>query len=96
MIKYLQYLLPSLVAKNIHNQMSHPRVRELIKHEEKMLNSAHKEILDYNGFSLMRYEWGKDNNKTAYLVHGWEGQTGNFASVIPVLLAANYRVISKI
>jgi pimeloyl-ACP methyl ester carboxylesterase len=74
--------------------MSHPRERKLIEHEEKMLNSATKEILDYKGFSLMRYEWGEDNEKTAYLVHGWEGQTGNFASLIPVLLEANYRVIS--
>ena len=94
MIKHLQYILPNLVVKKIYNQMSHPRVRDLIEHEEKVLNSAGKEILAYNGFSLMRYEWGKDNNKTAYLVHGWEGQTGNFASIIPVLLEANYRVIS--
>ena len=93
-MKHLQYVFPNLVARKIYKHMSHPRERKLIEHEEKMLNSAYKEILDYNGFSLMRYEWGKDNNKTAYLVHGWEGQTGNFASVIPVLLAANYRVIS--
>ena len=94
MIKHLQYVFPNLVARKIYNHMSHPRERKLIEHEEKMLNSAHKDILDYNGFSLMRYEWGENNNKIAYLVHGWEGQTGNFASVIPVLLEANYRVIS--
>ena len=94
MTKHIQHLFPNLVARKIYKHMSSPRKRELIEHEEKMLNSADKEILDYKRFSLMRYEWGKDNNKTAYLVHGWEGHTGNFASVIPVLLEANYRVIS--
>jgi len=29
----------------------------------------------YKDFSLMQYEWGTKNNKTAYLVHEWEGQT---------------------
>jgi len=74
--------------------MSHPRKHKLIEHEEKMLVSAQKEVLDYKGFSLMRYEWGSENDKIVYLVHGWEGQTGNFASLIPVLLEAKYRVIS--
>ena len=94
MIKHLQHLFPDLVARKIHKHMSSPRKRELIAHEEKMINSAYKEIIDHRGFSLMRYEWGKDTNKTAYIVHGWEGQTGNFASLIPVLLEANYRVVS--
>ena len=94
MTKYIQYVFPNLVARKIYNHMSHPRERKLIEHEEKMLNSATKKILNYKGFSLMRYEWVKENSKTAYLVHGWEGQTGNFASLIPVLLEANYRVIS--
>ena len=94
MIKYLQYVFPSLVARKIYNHMSHPRERKLIKHEELMLNSADKEFFEYKGFSLVRYEWGKENSKTAFLVHGWEGQTGNFAALIPVLLKADYRVIS--
>ena len=94
MIKHLQYVFPDLVARKIYKHMSSPRKRKLIAHEEKMINSAYKEVIDYKGVSLMRYEWGKDNYKTAYLVHGWEGQTGNFVSVIPVLLEANYRVIS--
>ncbi|MCK0107865.1 alpha/beta hydrolase [Flavobacteriaceae bacterium S0825] len=94
MTKYLQYVFPGLVARKIYNHMSHPKGRKLIKHEELMLNYADKEFFEYKGFSLVRYEWEKENSKTAFLVHGWEGQTGNFASLIPVLLKADYRVIS--
>lgn len=74
--------------------MSNPRVRTLRKSEESILNTAFLKQLTYNDFSLIQYEWGKENNKTAFLVHGWEGQTANFTSLIPTLLEANYRVVS--
>lgn len=94
MIKQIQYLFPSVVANKIYKHLSTPRKRKIAEHEVKILIASNTEILDYNGFSLMRYEWGKNKNKTAFLVHGWEGQTGNFASLIPILLEAGYRVVS--
>ncbi|WOD43527.1 hypothetical protein [Hwangdonia lutea] len=94
MIKYIQYLFPSMVSNKIYKHMSYPRVRKLRDSEKAMLNLANAEVVNYDEFALMRYEWGKDYDKTAYLVHGWEGQTGNFASLIPILLKAKYKVVS--
>lgn len=74
--------------------MSHPRIRKLRESEEKVISLAETERLIYKGFTLMRYEWGIHNNKVAFLVHGWEGQTGNFASLISTLLRFNYKVVS--
>jgi len=94
LIKYIQLFFPSIVARKIYTYMSNPRVRKLRTSEEEVINSSQMTKLTYKDYSLMRYEWGANNKKTAFLVHGWEGQTGNFASLIPVLLKANFRVIS--
>jgi len=94
MIKQIQYLFPSVVANKIYKFMSYPRVKELRESEEDVLEIAKNEQIKYKEVNLTRYEWGKENKKTAFLVHGWEGQTGNFASLIPILLEAGYRVVS--
>jgi len=53
--------------------MSNPRVRKLRESEEIVLNAAIQTNVDYNEFSLKRYEWGEENEEFAFLVHGWEG-----------------------
>ena len=94
MIRYIQYVFPNLIANKIYKYLSYPRVRKLRESESEVLSNATTTIINYKGFSLKQYEWGNKNDKIAYLVHGWEGQTGNFAALIPVLLEANYRIIS--
>jgi len=94
MIKQIQYLFPSVVANKIYKFMSYPRVKKLRESEEDVLKIAKNKQVKYKEVSLTRYEWGKENKKTAFLVHGWEGQTGNFASLIPILLEEGYRVVS--
>ena len=94
MIKYLQNILPNVITSKIYDHISHPRIRKIRKKEEEVLRMATTEIIDYAGFSLMRYEWGEEHIQTAFLVHGWEGHSGNFASLIPILLKHNFRVIS--
>ena len=74
--------------------MSNPRIRKFREAEDAILKSSRTEFISYKDFNLKRYEWGVHNNRSAFLVHGWEGHSGNFASLIPVLLEADYRVIS--
>jgi len=93
-LRYLQYIFPDLITNKIYQYLSYPVVRKLRESEEKVISLAVTEGVIYKDFSLMRYEWGSHNDKIAFLVHGWEGQTGNFASVINILLKNNFRVIS--
>lgn len=93
-MRYIQYIFPNLITSKIYKYMSYPRARKLRDSEKEVLSNATTRVISYNEFELMQYEWGKDNDKTAFFVHGWEGQSGNFASLIPVLLKAKYRVIS--
>ena len=94
MIRYIQYIFPNLISNKIYKHMSYPRIRKLRESESEILSKATTKVIRYDRFDLMQYEWGKEYDKIAYLVHGWEGQTGNFASLIPVLLNAKYRVVS--
>ncbi|TJY35923.1 alpha/beta hydrolase [Pontimicrobium aquaticum] len=94
MVKYIQHLFPNIVANKVYKYMSQPKVRSLRDSEEKVMSLAKTEVVTYKNFLLMRYEWGNQKNKTVFLVHGWEGQTGNFASLIPILLKANYKIVS--
>ena len=74
--------------------MSNPRIRRLRESEEKLLNESVMETIPYNDFKIQQYQWGKENNKTALLIHGWEGQAGNFAALIKILVDKGYHVVA--
>ena len=90
--KLIDTFLPSLSAKKIYKVMSHPRVRKLRDFEEAILDQSEKEVIRFRGFDIQTYTWGRENSKIAFLVHGWEGQAGNFGSIVDILVHAGYQV----
>lgn len=66
--------------------MSSPRTRKLKDSEERVLSKSIMEKIEYKNFRIQKYQWGKQNHKTALLIHGWEGQAGNFAAIVDVLV----------
>ena len=74
--------------------MSNPRVRKLRESEEIVLKTSIQADEVFKKFNLKRYEWGEKQEKVAFLVHGWEGQTGNFASLVSTLIDVGYNIIS--
>ena len=93
-IKFLQFFSSTLVSRIAYKFMSIPRIRKLRESEEKILNESVMETIPYNDFKIQQYEWGKENNKTALLIHGWEGQAGNFAALIKILVDNGYHVVA--
>lgn len=74
--------------------MSNPRFRKLRESEEKVLNESIVKSIKFRNFEIIQYKWGTENNKIALLIHGWEGQAGNFASIIQNLTDNGYQVIA--
>ncbi len=70
-----------------------PRKGDINQKQASFLNSAKKEQLDYNGFSIRTYQWN-GNNKTVLLSHGWESNTARWKNLIELLQAQNYNVIA--
>jgi len=93
-IQILQLFSLKLVSRIAYKFMSNPRIRKLRDSEEKILSKSTMERIAYKNFKIQKYQWGNQNHKTALLIHGWEGQAGNFASIVDVLVQKKYNVVA--
>ena len=91
-VYYLSSLVPSLIVKFAYAKLTSPQVSKLRPHELEVLDQAKQSDLDFKGFTIRLYEWAGGGDQSVLLVHGWEGQAGNFADLVEKLLAANYTV----
>ncbi|MBU1100034.1 MAG: alpha/beta hydrolase [Bacteroidetes bacterium] len=94
MLKVLDLFFPSLAAKKVHQIMSSPHSRKLKKFEEKALASAEMVEVNFRNSIVKTYTWGGEQEKTVFLIHGWEGHAGNFGALIEILLSKGYSIVS--
>lgn len=92
-IKTLSILLPNQVANFAYKQLTNPQIKKLRPHEIEVLDKAKKDFFIFKGFDIQTYIW-KGGEKKVLLIHGWEGQAGNFADLVAELIAKNYTVYS--
>lgn len=92
--KILDRISPKLAAHKMYTVMTNPRVRKLRDFEEHVLNEAERKCIPFKGFEIQTYRWGNPGDKTALMVHGWEGQAGNFGSIIPELVNQGFQVVA--
>lgn len=93
-LKILDKVAPHLAARLIYNRISQPQKRKLREMEERVLAKSESQSINYRDFTLKEYSWGKKENHIALLIHGWEGQAGNFGALIPILLEKHYHVVA--
>ena len=91
LISNFSKVFPHLIASFAYKQLTNPQVKKLRAHEDEVLDQAQKEDLPFKGFNIKLYQWG-DGAKKVLLIHGWEGQAGNFADLVQKLLGAGYTV----
>ncbi|HAP63263.1 MAG TPA: hypothetical protein DCR93_28435 [Cytophagales bacterium] len=91
LIQFLSAVAPSAVVSMAYKTLANPQIKKLRPHEIDVLDQAKKERFAFKGFDIQLYAWGT-GEKTILLIHGWEGQAGNFADIIDRLRQANYRV----
>lgn len=91
LVKILSTLLPNQVAKFAYKQLTNPQIKKLRPHEQEVLDKSQKEILKFRDFDIQLYTW-LGGHETVLLIHGWEGQAGNFADLIEKLGEQNYTV----
>lgn len=90
-VKIASRLVPNLMVNFAYHQLSNPQVRKIRTNELAVLNKAEKALIPFKGFQIQTYKWTR-GPKQVLLIHGWEGQAGNFADLIEKLLAVNYTV----
>lgn len=98
LMKFLSFVAPNFLAKKVIHKFRHPSIKKLREHELDLLKSAEQAKLPFRDHQICTYRWKaseqKENNETVFLVHGWEGQSGNFADFIPMLLDAGFDVFA--
>lgn len=84
-------LFPHQMLNVANDHMRNPKVKKLRNNEEMVLDMAEKKQLDFEGFKVMTYTW-KGGDKRILLIHGWEGQAGNFSDIVLRLHEIGYTV----
>ena len=86
-------LFPAIFVRKAYQYLTTPMVFKIRPHETEVLNQAEKDIFSFNDFDIQLYRWGTGST-TVLLVHGWEGHAGNFADLVPHLLAKNFSILA--
>jgi predicted alpha/beta hydrolase family esterase len=96
-MKILSRLAPGFVSKKLIHQLHHPSVKKLRPHEIARLQESKQSLVHFKSHKVKCYSWKSTSNPAlgeVILVHGWEGQAGNFADFIPLLLDAGFDVFA--
>ncbi|MGB2503149.1 MAG: alpha/beta fold hydrolase [Flavobacteriaceae bacterium] len=91
LIHLLSFVVPNIFVSIAYKNLTTPRIHKLRPHEAGVLNKAIDADLPFGGFTIKTYEWGT-GSKSVLLVHGWEGQAGNFADLIELLINDGFTV----
>ena len=91
LVKIASRIVPNKIVEFAYKQLTSPQVHKLRPYELEIIDKAEKKSKNFKGFSIQTYRWGK-GNKSILLVHGWEGQAGNFGNIIDRLLQEGYTV----
>lgn len=90
-LKIISTFFPGYAASLAYRKLNNPQIKKIRPHELAVLDKADKETIKFKGFDIQCYTWKRGDNKVL-LIHGWEGQAGNFADLIEKLLENNYTV----
>ena len=91
LIQLLSWLAPNIIVNKAIYTINNPKVKKLREHEVEVVSHAKQTTIQFNDFDIQTYQWG-DGCKSILLVHGWEGQAGNFAEIIEALVENDYTV----
>jgi esterase/lipase len=90
-IHFFSSIFPNIFVSIAYKHLTTPQIHRLRPHEAAVLEIAIQSNFSFEGFNIKTYEWGK-GSKTVLLIHGWEGQAGNFSDLIEILINDGYTV----
>lgn len=91
LVRIASVLFPKAITSFAYDQLTNPQIRKLRENELETIHKAQTEDFPFMGFNIKLYTWGSGSRKVL-LIHGWEGQAGNFSDIIEQLLENDYTV----
>ncbi|MEO0899803.1 MAG: alpha/beta fold hydrolase [Bacteroidota bacterium] len=86
-------LFPNFFIKKAIQGLTTPKIYEMRDSEKELLASAEQGKEEIEGFQIQTYNWPGEGKKIL-MIHGWEGQAGNFAFIVDRLLPQGYNLFS--
>lgn len=90
-VRAASLLAPGLMTRIAYHQMTHPRHHPARTKEQAVLDQAVQTSTPFGSFQIQHYHW-QGGGKKVLLIHGWEGQAGNFSDLIQRLRESDYDV----
>ncbi|MEO0472084.1 MAG: alpha/beta hydrolase [Bacteroidota bacterium] len=91
LIRIASAIAPGPISRLAYDKLTNPQLHKLRLFEEEVLAKADVNWEDFQGKKVCTYRWGSGNRRIL-LIHGWEGQAGNFWAIVDALLAMDYTV----
>jgi len=93
LINLLDLFSPELSARLVYRLLSNPQIQKERQRETRLLDQAETWSETVVDAHIRAHAWGHPEHPILFLIHGWEGHTGNFAGLIPLLVDKGYRVM---
>ena len=84
---------PGLAGKYVYSLLSNPQIHKLREREKGVIDQAKQRMHPFNNFEVKCYSWGPEGGIPLFLIHGWEGHTGNFGALIEPLTQMGYHIL---
>ena len=91
LVSILSNLFPETFTNIAFDKLTNPQLIKLRDSEKDVLDLAQQKDIAFKGFRIRTYHWPGEG-EAVLLIHGWEGQAGNFADLIQKLMAKGFNV----
>ncbi|MCF6351164.1 MAG: alpha/beta hydrolase [Flavobacteriaceae bacterium] len=92
-LNVLSFIFPKYSGKKAFKIFQEVRLKTIKRREESYYLKATKFSVSLEGEDLKCYEFGSENKKIVFLIHGWQSNAGSLTLFANELLKQNYRVI---
>jgi pimeloyl-ACP methyl ester carboxylesterase len=92
-VRLVGLIFPKVLVNFAYKALTNPQILKLRSNELAVLEKASKNNYSFGTFSIKTYQWGSGSRKVL-LIHGWEGQAGNFSDMVLRLIKEDYTVFS--
>lgn len=92
-LQCLEFFSPRYAASQAYGLMSRPRRVRIKDFEQAALDRAATSDMEFKGYTVKIYRWGVGDPRVL-LVHGWEGNAGNFGALVDLLVAHGCSVLA--
>lgn len=87
----LSNLFPETFTNIAFDKLTNPQLIKLRESEKDVLDLAQQSDITFNDFRIRTYHWPGEG-EAVLLIHGWEGQAGNFSDLIQKLIAKGFNI----